>query len=728
MSNEFNTNIRTVSVQMDKSERHIFHNGKTATLIWTDEQEKKTERKRVSTYLRKFLNKCSIERTGCSMDELFDSLMHGMKIQDVDVPKKMGGPFVGEKRFREHITDIVLNEKELWMPSFGSDHFYRIIYSDMQTRKTPIMASSALFVAVRLRMPVFLFVQNRKADLKQLRDRLSDFWAQWHGYIEKLPLQKRLRSDMVVLEPERGKLATKEAIHNAMQANVSQVFVCLFSATDIDPINEMVSEGRMKRYAIILDEADFLDSGAENTVAESFRTFCEHAAFVQNVTATPLTTLAHRTCLRRHFIRFPPPPNYKGLAHVTWKELPFQSIPCNLANNDPFTKDNNLIPFLKRYHLLKKPPTNSVTGKKVPRYILMRLGRTIEPQLKAAFYTHSHYPESIVITWNGGDQGTTMRSKLLSKESIQLPETRIKSEYKDGIHYFSSVHIGQLVSYLHSIGYRSDGTLRFDRIIVYAGVMADRGITFGADNYTLCKKNKLPWWHLTDLYYIGNKNRTVQNLANVLQACGRICGVYEDNICLSLYTNWVDGVREAYILQQELIDRVGAIGSLDENILETMREMRVSRAKKVRKIRVTNEHVCDPFNWIKGSDVEFGGWTQKQRDEIMEGTRKEVDLGQEKKDVFSDLSPDDFKDASEKFQKWCHGDTKIARFMQSGVEPAKKYTKQEFSKLCQENGIEPSHLFRSAYANSKGYGKIFKREDSLVYMYPELVPVFNRYM
>ena len=644
---------RTVSVQMDKSGKHIFHQGK----VWipeSDENEKSENKKiraKVSCCVRGFLNRLSVERTGCRMDDLFESLMYGMKVEGIEVSEKLGGEgievsekrgserkggehhkssHVGDKRPRE---DILMQEREMWMPSFDSDHFYRVIYSDMQTRKTPIMASAALFVAVRLRMPVFLFVQNRKADLKQLQSRLDEFWTDWHSHIEKLPIQERLKSDMVVLDPERGKLATQEAIHTAMHAGVSQVFVCLFNATDIDPINEMVAAGRLKRYAIVLDESDFLDSGAENAVAASFKTFCEHAAFVQNVTATPLTTLAHRVCLRRHFISFPPPTGYKGLSQVTWKDLPFESTPCNHTNDNPFDKDGNLVAFLERYHTLKKAPTNSVRSKKVPRYCLMRLGRTIEPQLKAATYTHSRYPQTIVITWNGGDQGTTMRSKLLPQEPIQLPGTRIKSEYKDGVHHFNSVHIGTLISYLHSTGYRPNGSLCFDRIIVYAGVMADRGITFGADNYTYCKEKGLPWWHLTDLYYIGSKNRTVQNLANVLQACGRICGVYEDNIALSLYSNWVDGVREAYILQQELLDRVKKIGPLDENILETMQEMQVSTAKKVRKIRVTNEHVRDPLKWIAGSDVEYGGWTEEQREEIMDGKRKEVDLGQEKKEV-----------------------------------------------------------------------------------------------
>lgn len=711
---------RKVSVRIDDSGKHIYHSGKTYTCVDDKKelQKKKTIRKIVGKTFTSFMNEMMGERSSI-LGKIFESIRFSMNETGVDIPVKMDN---GNK-----VTDIFITEKELWMPKFDSDHFYRTIYSDMQTKKTPIMASIALYINLRLRMPVFLFVQNRNADLIQLRQRLTEFFTAWHKHVQGKELAECFKSEMIILEPERGKLATQETIRTAMNAGISKVFVSLFSATDINPIVDMVEGNELKRYTIILDEADFLDSGRDDSaVAKAFDRLCKHATFVQNVTATPLTTLAHRVCLRRHFFVMPPPSCYKGLAQVTWKDLPYNAEPCNLTGDDPFVKDPNLIPFLESYHK-KFIPSVSIYKEKVPRYLLVRMGRTIEPQLKAATYTHTYYPKTVVITWNGGDQGTTMRSNILPKESINFPGTRIYSDYKDGIHHFNNVHIGKLISYLHANRKTPNDGLRFERIIVFAGVMADRGITFGADNYSDCKESGNSWWHLTDLYYIGSKKRSIQNLSNILQACGRICGVYHDNISLSLYSNWVDGIREGYRLEQELIDRVQTIGNLNENILENLREMKVSKDKKVKKMRMTNESVREPMQWIKGSDVDFGGWTEEKRRELMEGDRVEEDIGQEKINIRDELAEDDFKDICEKFNKWSHGDTKIARFMQSGVEPEKHYTKREFAELCKEHGIEQSHLFRRAYANSKGYGKIFKREKDVVYMYPELVPVFTRH-
>ena len=46
-------------------------------------------------------------------------------------------------------------------------------------------------------------------------------------------------------------------------------------------------------------------------------------------------------------------------------------------------------------------------------------------------------------------------------------------------------------------------------------------------------------------------------------------------------------------------------------------------------MRITNDYVAEPVEWIKGSDVKFGGWTEDQRDEFIQGKRSEEDLGQE---------------------------------------------------------------------------------------------------
>jgi len=636
------------------------------------------------------------------------------------------------------------NEQKLVVPIYDVQHHYRTIYSDMQTKKTPMMGSVSIYTTGFLRMPVFLLVQNRNADLFQLRRRLTELFGQWHTCVEKSHLTEELKSEMVVLEPERGKFATQQTIRDAMQGGVPKVFVALFSATDINPILEMVNANEIKRYAIILDEADFLDNGSKTSaVSKAFSELSEQAAFVVNVTATPLTTLSHRECLQRHFIIMSPPPYYKGLAQTTWKDLPLDAEPCNGIEDDPFEKDPNLVAFLHRYHR-KYPPTVSQYNEKIPNYVLMRLGRTIEPQLKAADLTHKLYPKTVVITWNGGEQGTTVRSALLPRTSITI-DNKIVSEYKDGVHHFNNLHISQLISYLHKNRLNSQNKLRFEHIIVYAGVMADRGITFGADNYTDCIKNQCAWWHLTDLYYIGSKNNSVQNLSNVLQACGRLCGVYNDNVRLTLYSNWVDGIREGYKLEQEIIHRVQTSENPDENILETLTNMKICKDKKIKNMRPTNSAVKSPWKWMKGSDEEYGGWTEEKRSEILEGSRHELvlfDRAEEKvdEDVTEDVTEEVSEEVIEnihseierligRFKVWAGKTSKIAKFMWELV-PGQKYNNSDIQDMLRTAGFtlgitaKEFTRYHREHGPSSGYGEILVQTGSQYMLNPALDEAF----
>jgi len=559
----------------------------------------KAKKKKIRHCLTEFERRKMIEigRSPSELSQLIDSVSYGM--------------------FLRKENDC------LFMPEFLPENFYRVVYSDMQTQKTPIMSMIALRNAIYHNCPVFIFVKNNRADLDQLKTRLGDHIKEWNAFAHSYYASKGISStpaEMTVLEPERGKFATQKTVISAMKGKTAKIFISLFSATDINPLIDLVSVV-IPRFGIILDEADHLDNGSQKSkVSQSFELFRSKALFMYNVTATPLTVLANRICTRRNFIYLSPPENYKGLCQVTWKDLKCKADPCNKVDDDPFQKDPNLVPFLELFHNVKKPPRNSVYNQRVPRYLLVRLGKAIEPAMKVASYIHKKYSKTITITWNGASP--TMRSSLLPQKPIRVGD--VVSKYKDGVHTFGSIHIGALISYLHSTGYKGshEKDLKFRRIIVLAGELADRGITFGADNFKECRKERKVWWHLTDMYYLANRGKSKQLLSIILQVCGRICGVYEDNVQLSLYSNWVDGIREAYILHQELLDRIKKIGDLDENILENLTEMKVHDKKKPGKIRLTSPSVPEPIKWTPESDIPYGGWSEEERSELLKGSRE----------------------------------------------------------------------------------------------------------
>jgi transposase InsO family protein len=316
-----------------------------------------------------------------------------------------------------------------------------------------------------------------------------------------------------------------------------------------------------------------------------------------------------------------------------------------------------------------------------------------------------------------------------------------KSLFANGVHTFADCQIGEVLTYLQEIG-----TAKFPRIMILAGKMADRGITFGSANYADCMARHCVPWHLTEMYYLAAKSTDQPNL---LQAC-RLCGIYVDNIPLTFYSNAVDDIVKAYHVQEELIERARAaeISATNERNL-ACRSMKdiiptipIAR-EKCPKRRFVGQKVPCRVKRVK-DDSKEGGWDWRAEGRMPEKlpaefgtggrpvqykedkTEEEIREIRERVDVHDDLSDADFRDVCDKFAKWSQGHTKIARFMQSGVDPRKRYTRQEFAEICREYSIEQSHLFRRTYGNSQGYGKIFKREGNSVFMFPQLVPAFTQ--
>ena len=570
--------------------------------------------KKYKLLLLKYLNMS----TNQDENKIYDTFSYDFIFRDF-VRKEMGERSVAIERILDDIMfGMEIDHKnKLFIPKYDQSHIYRVVYSDMQSKKTPIMIKMAMCIVLKLKMPTFLFVQNRRADLEQLRNRTSNTLCKWNNLV---------KNNVTILEPERAKEATQQVIKTAMYGKSSHFFISLFNVSELRAINELIGTiFTSKRYAIILDEADFLDSGNESGAVVEFEKFSKEAAFIYNVSATPITTLAHRPCLSQHFHVLEPPNGYKGLQHINWIQTDKKSKPSNKTTDNPFNNDKHLKIFLKEYH--QKPLQKvSVEGEFVPNYLLVRLGKTIEPQLTAAEYTHKRYPETTVITWNGGE--ATIRSSRLKKSPIQIENVKSEFNRVGNYHTFGSIHIGKIISYLYNLGVD-----KIKHIIVYAGQLADRGITFGADNLDTCKRLGKAWWHLTDMYYVGSTSSAAQNMGNILQTCGRLCGVYDDNITLTLYTNSVERVRDAYKLEREIIYRVknkrlGYVNIIDDDSATILKHMKISKSKKVKRMRITNEKVENEWvtkdTFVDGSDTSYGGLNNNELKEVLDDNLCEI--------------------------------------------------------------------------------------------------------
>lgn len=447
----------------------------------------------------------------------------------------------------------------------------RVIKGHMQSGKTWVIICMSIYYVTKYKIPVYIVVQNSVDAREQLQQRLDEILT--------------VKGIHIVL---RNSMDLKKTIKNLP-----------------------------KIYVTIIDECDFNDSGIESNAQEKLEKLKGLSCVTWNISATPMTSLVKEDIDGGNVIVLRKPENYKGITNIVFKSLPFPAQHCDFSDSDPFTKDPNLLSYIIDF---SKTSPIEVGAQKHPRITLLRVGRVITPQLKIAEYVHEMYrDEIVVITYNSRGSSYTVRGSALPDLPFCIPETGKSTTYKNGVHIIPSCHIGRVLQYLHENG----GAERYPRIMICAGVMADRGISFVSSNVLECKKKNLIPWHLTEMYFIASKS---MNQSNILQTVGRLCGVYDDNIPLVLYTNAGEDILKAYHCSEELIER-----SRDAIVKKAVRlymnqvlpEQRIHKAKIPP--RTFSSGVKFKPKKIDSDDRVYGGWDWKEQNRPCEC--EEADFG-----------------------------------------------------------------------------------------------------
>jgi hypothetical protein len=477
----------------------------------------------------------------------------------------------------------------------------RIIKGFMQSKKTWIIISTALYYYIIYRVPVFIIIENKLSACEQLIQRIKEVFSKYMEYIGKNEMKDNFESLFKILDVNRGKKVSPDQFKQAIKGKRPRIFICLRSEYDLSPVNEVLSEIKSNRFAFIMDESDAIDNMSSSSAQEELNKLKTKASIIWNVTATAMTSLMKEDIDSGNVFIMKRPEHYKDLASFNMIKLDQESTYCDNVEDNPFEKDKNLEKYISSLSL--KKPFN-IQNSKHPVLSLIRVGTTIEPQLKISEYIHSKYGEKIVsITYNGSSYGITMRGNSLDRESITVT-SKIISHYEKYVHSFFNCSIGDILQYLQSNG----GVERYPVIVILAGKMADRGITFGSSNYSECMKNNIFPWHLTEMYYLA---ATGTDQPNLLQASGRLCGVYVDNIPLTLYSNACDDILKAYYAQEELIERARKL-EIENSFMKHLIPLVEISKEKCAKRRFTSPNVNCKINKVI-DDSETGGWDWKEK-------------------------------------------------------------------------------------------------------------------
>lgn len=511
------------------------------------------------------------------------------------------------------VLTSITSEQKMWTIPDDPANKHHVIQGRMQSQKT-IKTINMAIQLLTYKMSTIIVVENRLAMLEQVVARVRHALEQYVAFMAEQGLKKDLDDMLKVLDISRGKTTSREEFRDAMTGRQPKIFVALRSQYDLQPVNDIIDSLTTKRYVVILDEADANDSNGDSSAQQELTRLEENSLKIFNVTATPLTCIMDidKRISAGNVIVLPRPEFYKDLPNFTFKTLTKTAKSCDNNQDDPFVIDENIADYIDDF-IRTQPYTCSFwNNQKHPVMTLIRNGLAIKCQQQTANYILEKYPDkTVVITYNSGGNslgGITMGGCNLPKYSIVLDDGT-RSVYKKGLHTFSSCHIGQLIQYLQDKG----GVELFPRIVICAGKMADRGISFCSANYTeRLSSGKIPW-HLTEMYFIPSAN-TIQ--PNLLQIAGRLCGVNRDDIPLTLYSNSTEDILKAYHAQEELIDRAKKEGIKarlknpgTENVdLMSALVLRQKMArKKCSKRRFTHKTVPCRITKVV-DDKPHGGW------------------------------------------------------------------------------------------------------------------------
>lgn len=677
------------------------------------------------------------------LKEIIDADME-MTPTDVLVRKKVGNKRKGERRDAYFNTTV-----ELWQPQVDENSRYRVIKGHMQSRKTWAIITMSLYYLLKYRISTFIVVQNSLDACEQMMTRIKEVFGRLMEHMDEADLKEQFDKLFKVLDCTRGKTSSRIELTQAMNGRHPRIYVVLRSKTDIKPVNEIVKAMNTRRYITMIDESDFNDSGTKAGVQDDLVELKENSSLVYDITATPMTSIMKETIESGNVHVLSTPNGYKGILHIQCVDLTEPATYCVGINDDPFTLDPNLENYIRDFsktepHLCRTHE-DSWGLQRHPRYSLVRFGTAVEPQLKVSRWCMKKFGDKILsITYNGGGHGLTIRGNMLPKSPIDLGE-KIVSKYSKGVHTFvKGVHIGKVIAYLQEYG----GVKKYPRIMVFAGKMADRGISFGTSEYGKCmSENRYPW-HLTEMYLIASKSMTQSNL---LQAVGRLCGVYPDNIPLTLFTNSGRDVYKSFGVQEELIERSKKT-SKERLMKEIIPEQAISKEKcSKRKItapkvscklmKVENDFLYGGLDWdtegysYDGTELKLGSGRRENRAKVIMSEeeknelRKDVEVRrvEEKKEADEwTIDKKEYDRIVKMFPRWADGDSKIANFM-NNLNPRKGYTKPEILEETRSAGIRLTDCIMFPGQKRVKYGNILQNVGSLYRLQPCLVKSFEKY-
>jgi hypothetical protein len=459
------------------------------------------------------------------------------------------------------------------------DDKYFLIIGEMQEGKTKRIQCICLAHVVHTPCSVLVLLDNSVDGSTQIKDRSETFVEEHRAFAE---------GEGQTIEYLYVGKSKEEKLVDAFSGKTKKMIVGLANVHQMKKITKALEQVDTPKFACCIDEADAIVCGDEGA---AFRALIpkvlEKAGRVYAVTATSFDLLFTQEQIdSANVIVIQPSDIYKGIRQIQKHDLSDKAVAANGRNplweNDyqlqdylSFYADKNvygkqfrpsssqpmpIITLIKNSHLNSKQEElaqliqqDDVLGKTWSTVIYNGKGVTIShpgvTQMEIKGVTISH----------PGVTQMEIKGVTISHPGVTQMEIKgVKGVKKENGFSFPSLSVKHALQYFYDL--REQGG-HVSHIAMISGDLADRGISFVSENYK---------WHINHMYYIPARSASVSSL---LQAAGRLCGNFDDDVPLILHTpKWVNAeLINGIEIQKEAIDRARKKGGMiSVNIRESM--------------------------------------------------------------------------------------------------------------------------------------------------------------
>jgi hypothetical protein len=644
------------------------------------------------------------------------------------------------RKFKKHGDPTTYYEFEFVQKEFRVEEYEGrniIIKGYIQSGKSQMIIGGAVKFFSK-GFSSLIVLRNSTGDADQLNDRL----------LEKLAMLK------ASLPPKFKdfEFTLVDKITEAKVLNEGKPTICVAIGNDtpLQKYREILDKHPELRKKLVnfVDEVDIIDSDETNVRVEleKIRTgsFCSFG-----ISATVMDPVVSKAIDVGDLWDMDADSNYKGIHNLQRRNLLLPAKYSTLKNDNVLINDQNFEKFIDKF---TKPPGveyfSSIHNESMPKSVLCRVANTHDCNKRILAFVAQKYKSVPVMYYSG-------KGVILSLPEITVPirlangaRSSIGSIEDDrGTAFAGQYHIfnKSSPSYVLQWLYENGGVAKFPNIIIFAGNLAARSISFGAANFKWCNDNNRLWWHLTHMYLTVADSMDEPEL---MQTAGRLCVVAKDSVPLRLFATAKthEDLNKAYWKQEELLTRA--------RLTKAYRDMGVAvqdlpiMADKFSSRSMTKKAEYTMNNKLRNTSKNLsaekaaGGWSKAEvynRFDAEGKVMKSKDADFEVDDfeaVFEEIpssgTPETAPTMSSEREAEClkhlTGSSGIHKIVQHFVNKTPK-TLAEIKEVCEELGVTFHNQMIMNIGKYSKHGYIFIRnKEKNIAVHNDYVVVYKKHM